>query len=44
MKKLLSKLGLKKKLNLSDPEMGKLINGIVTRRAVLLALIEGKQK
>ncbi len=43
IKKWLSKLMLKK-IRLSDPEMGKLVNGVVTRRAVVLALIEGKQK
>ncbi len=33
-----------KKIKWSDPVMSELINGVVTRRAVVLALIEGKQK
>ena len=43
MKSLLRKMW-KQKISLDDPRMSELVGGRITRRAVLLALKEGKQK
>ena len=43
LKSLLQRLW-EQKISLDDPRMSELVGGRITRRAVLLALKEGKQK